>query len=52
MKTDTHIWSYLTRFFLQLEMFRTNALDKIETHILFQNNFFFFSKNRAVYEII
>jgi hypothetical protein len=33
-------WSYLAHFFLEWEMFRTKVVEKIKTHFIF-NNFFF-----------
>ena len=44
-----HFGSYFTHFFLEWEMFQTNTVQKIETHILSSITFF---KNRAVYEIM
>ena len=35
-----YIYDHLSQFFLQLDMFHTNAVDKINTHFTF-NNFFF-----------
>ena len=49
MKTYVHIWSYLTQFFLEWEIFHTEFVEKIKTHILCS---IFFFKNLAVYEII
>ena len=34
MKTDIHFWSYLAQFFLEWEMFQTEVVEKIKTHIL------------------
>ena len=34
MKTNKHFWTYLAQFFLEWEMFRTKAVEKIKTHIL------------------
>ena len=50
MKTNIHFWSYLTQFFLEWEMFQTNVVEKIKTHILYPVTFFFW--NHAVYEIM
>jgi hypothetical protein len=47
MKTNIHFWSYLTHLFLQWEMFQTDAVEKIKTHILL---LIFFFENRTVYE--
>jgi len=33
MKTFAHLWLYHAQFFLEWEMFRTKAVDKIKTHI-------------------
>jgi hypothetical protein len=40
MKTNTHFWSYLAHFFLELEMFQTKVTEKIKTHILCSVPFF------------
>ena len=40
MKTDIHFLSYLAHFFLEWEMFQTEFVDKIKTHILCFFNFF------------
>jgi hypothetical protein len=34
MKTKTYLWSYLVQFFLEWEIFQTQIVDKIKTHIL------------------
>jgi hypothetical protein len=34
VKTNIHISSYLTHFFLEWEMFQTEVIGKIKTHIL------------------
>ena len=39
MKTNIHVWSYLAEFFLEWEMFLTNLVKKIETHILYSISF-------------
>ena len=49
MKTNLHLWSYLSQFFVEWEMFQTKVLEKIKTHILCSITFF---ENRAVYEIM
>ena len=41
MKTYTYVWLYLVHFFLEWEMFRTNDVEKIKTHILYSVTFFF-----------
>jgi len=40
MKTDIHFWSYLDHFFLEWEMFQTNVVEKIKTHVLFSGTLF------------
>ena len=40
MKTDMHFWSYLAHFFLEWEMFRTEVVEKVKTHILYSVTFF------------
>jgi hypothetical protein len=47
MKTNIHFLSYPTHFFLELEMFQTNVVEKIKTYILCAATFL---ENRAVYE--
>jgi len=42
-------WLYLFHFFLEWEMFRTKAVEKIKLHILCSATFF---ENLAVYEIM
>jgi hypothetical protein len=34
MKTNIHFWSYFAKFFSEWEMFQTNVVGKIKTHIL------------------
>ena len=48
MKTNVQFWSYLAQFFLELEIFRTEVVQKIETHILCSIGFF--QINREVEE--
>jgi hypothetical protein len=48
MKTNIRLWTCLTHFFLEWEMFQTKILEKIETHILCSMIFF---ENRAIYEM-
>jgi hypothetical protein len=36
MKTNTHFWSYLARFFLECEIFQTNV-ERIKTRFMFGN---------------
>jgi hypothetical protein len=41
VKNNTHIWSYLTQFFLAWEMFQTKLVEKIKTNILRLMTLFF-----------
>ena len=41
MNANLHIWLYLAQFFLEWEMFRTEVVEKIGTHILCPITFFF-----------
>jgi hypothetical protein len=45
MQTNIHLWSYLAHFFLELEMFQANVVEKIKTRILCSVTF---SEIRAV----
>ena len=47
MKTDINFLSYLAHLFLELEIFQTNVVEKIKTHILCSVTFL---ESRAVYE--
>jgi uncharacterized membrane protein YecN with MAPEG domain len=49
MKTFSNLWQYLPKFILEWEMFETNVVEKIKTHILCPITFFL---NRTVYEIM
>jgi hypothetical protein len=49
MNSNKHLWSYLAQFFLEWKMFQTKVVEKINTHLMF-NNFAF--ENCVVYEII
>jgi hypothetical protein len=51
METTRYFWSYFAQFFLEWEIFRTKVVEEIKTHILCSVTFFF-SENRAVYEIM
>jgi hypothetical protein len=51
MHTNMYCWSYLPQFFLEWEMFQTNVVEKIKTHILCSITCFFFLQNPAIYEI-
>jgi hypothetical protein len=50
MKTFTHLWQYLAEFFLEWEIFQIKVVEKIKTHILCSETFFF--ENRVVREIM
>jgi hypothetical protein len=43
MKTDVRFGSYLIHIFMEWEMLQTKVVEKIKTHFVF-NNFYFFSK--------
>jgi hypothetical protein len=49
VKNNTYFWSYLSKFFLECEMFLTEVLKQIETNFLFNNVYF---ENHALFEII
>ena len=40
LKINTHVWSYISPFFLEREMLQTNLVKKIKTHILWSIDFF------------
>ena len=40
MKTDVHLWSYLAQFLIERELFDTNIVESIKTHILCSVTFF------------
>jgi hypothetical protein len=44
MQTNIQFWPYLAYVFLDWEMFQTNGVEKIKTHILYPITFF---ENRA-----
>ena len=48
MKTIIHFLSYLSHFFLEIEMFQIEDTEKIKTHVLCSLTFFF--KKHAVYK--
>ena len=50
MKTCVHFLSYLAQFFLEWEMFQTKVVEKIKTHILCSETFFY--ENRPFYEVV
>jgi hypothetical protein len=52
MKTFTHLWQYLAKYFLEWEVFQTKVVEKIKTHVLCWITFFFFFENRAFYELM
>jgi len=37
MKTDIHLREYVAEFFVEWEMFRTEAVEEIKTHFMFSN---------------
>ena len=41
MKPNIRVWSYIAHFFLEWEMFRTNVVEKIKTHLFCLVSFFF-----------
>jgi hypothetical protein len=47
MKTNIHIWSYLTQFFLEWGIFGANLVEKNEKLFMFNN---VVTEIRAVYE--
>ena len=49
MNTNTHVWSHLTQFCLEWEMFQTKFVDKIKTNILRSKSLF---RKSCVYEIM
>jgi len=51
MKTDLHFLSNATQFFLEWEMFQTEAAEKIKTHILCSATFLF-SESRVFCEVM
>jgi hypothetical protein len=44
-----YIWRYFSEFFLEREIFRTKAVEKIKTHVIFSNLFF---ETLPAYEIM
>jgi hypothetical protein len=38
MKTNVHLWSYFSAFFLEWEIFLTKIVEKVKTHILCSGN--------------
>jgi len=49
MKTNVYFWFYLTKIFLEREMFHTEIVKEIKTHILCSVTFFL---NHAIYDIM
>jgi hypothetical protein len=49
MRTNIHFLSYLTQFFLEWEKLRTQVVQKIKAHFMFNN---FFSENHGIYEVM
>jgi hypothetical protein len=41
VKTTRYLWSYLAHSFLEREMFQTNVVEEIKTHIVLFSKFFF-----------
>jgi hypothetical protein len=41
LKTNTHVWSYLSHFFSEREMLQAKLVKKIKTHVLWSIIFFF-----------
>jgi hypothetical protein len=39
VETTRHLWSYHVHFFLEWEMFRTEVVQKVKTHFMFNNIF-------------
>ena len=39
MKTSTYLWLYLAELLLEWEIFKTNVVNKIKTHSVFNNLF-------------
>ena len=46
MTTNILLWSYLSQFFLECDIFQLQVVEKIKSHIMAKN----ISKNHAVYE--
>jgi hypothetical protein len=51
MKITRLFKSYLAQFFLEWEMLQAKVVEKIKTHFMF-NNFFFWGGNHSLYEIM
>ena len=52
MKTFSHLWQYLSKFFLEWEVFNIQIVQKIKTRILCLPTFISEKKKPAVYEIM
>jgi hypothetical protein len=50
VKTFSHLWQYLAKFFLEWEMFQIKVVEKIKTHILCSVTFF--SESSGAYELM
>ena len=56
-ETYVHLWQYLAQYFLDWEIFETEVLEEIKTHVLCSITYFlfffsFFLKIHVVYELI
>jgi hypothetical protein len=51
MKTFSHVWQYVAKFFLEWELFYTKVTEKVKTHILW-SIFFFFLKSCRLWDIV
>jgi len=51
MQTNVHLWSNISHFFLEWEMFQTKFVQNITTHCMF-NNFFFYRKSVRLKDIM
>ena len=40
MKTFSHLWQYISEFFIDYEMFQIKVVDKIKIHVLCSITFF------------
>jgi len=48
-ETNTHLWSNLSHFFLEWEMFKKKVVDKVKTHILCSATDFFLSSKIVLF---
>ena len=51
VKTHVHYWSHFAQFFLEWEMFQAKVVEKIDTHFMF-NNIFFFGKSCRLWRTV